>query len=517
MGRAEQARQWRVTELSFTAEREYADPFDYTTTRLVAAFEGPGGQSVEVPGFWDGGRQWRVRFTPTAPGRWTWRTRFSHADAGLAGQAGELSAEPPADDAHALHRHGGLLRVSDDGRYLTHTDGTPFFYLADTWWAGPGPKVTVEVFRACVEARLAQGYTAFQAHGHRGLTEEGPGAFESVQAASPEALDYWRGVDAYYAYADARGLLGVTGFFGAWSMRDYDDENHRRLWHYYLARCGAYPITFLVTQEYNQKVGPNKDADFDDRYMALAAFIKDHDPYNRAMTIHPWAFTVENRKAWDEPWCDFRMVQAGHWGYRQPDDYYGVYFRQPTRPLLESEANYEGFRKDDFSADAACIRRVAYMAIQCGSFGFGYGAQGLYGGVVDKADPGPTARWGPVLTWDEGLALPGGAQMQHLRACYESVAWWTLQPRPGAVFDHPEVLVKAADDGTALVWFPPGLAPDAPARMIGPDWLAGRYSAQWFDTRTGQRTDAGPLAAEGPELPLPGRPDKQDWMLILRP
>lgn len=59
---------------------------------LTAVLEGPNGQEVILPGFWDGGRTFRVRFTPTAPGTWTWLTVSS--DPSLDAQSGVVDATP---------------------------------------------------------------------------------------------------------------------------------------------------------------------------------------------------------------------------------------------------------------------------------------------------------------------------------------------------------------------------------------------------------------------------------------
>ncbi len=61
------AQQWVATELTFTAERDYANP--YTDVQMHADFQGDGGVMVRRPAFWDGGRTWRVRFAPPSAAR----------------------------------------------------------------------------------------------------------------------------------------------------------------------------------------------------------------------------------------------------------------------------------------------------------------------------------------------------------------------------------------------------------------------------------------------------------------
>lgn len=507
------ARQWQVTELAFTATATHPDPFDFASARFSAEFQGPAGRKLEIPGFWDGDRAWKVRFTPTAPGVWTYGTKFiGGQDPGLQGRQGALDVAA-ASGERPLRRHGGFLKVSPNRRYLTYTDGTPFFWLGDTWWACPSSNVPVEVFRQMVDRRVGQGYTVFQAHGHQSLFAKGPGVFQAVQRPTAESLRYWRAVDQYFAYAEQKGILGVMGFAGHSLLDPIGLDDLKRLWRYYIARYGAYPITFLITQEYNADIGNLKERL--PKMLALGRFIHDTDPYQRAMSVHPWCLSRDKREAWGEPWYDFIMLQAGHRWFPGAKRYHDIYFRPVTKPILESEANYEGFQDARFRVDPAAIRRTAYTAIQAGSFGFTYGAQGLYAGILSKDRPATTARWGPVLTWKEGLDLPGGAQMQHLRTCYESVDWWRLEPRVGAV-PGTDIVVRSDADRVFLLYYVSGGKAPTGCQLTGMPGGA-RYTAAWFDPRTGRtsRLDA-PLIVGEQGLGLPLRPDREDWLLILR-
>jgi len=295
---------------------------------------------------------------------------------------------------------------------------------------------------------------------------------------------------------------------------DWPQKDLQRLWRYYIARYGAYAVTFLITQEYN--LGQGKPEQHVPKMLALGEFIKATDPYKRAMTVHPWVFSRDSGRARDEPWMDFTMLQGGHRHFMKSTQYVNVYRHEPHKPLVESEANYEGFAATNFVVDADAIRRTAYTAIQSGCCGFSYGAQGLYSGVLSHSFPGTTAQWGPVLTWDEGLHLSGGAQMRHVRACYESVAWWKLEPRPEALSPAGDVLVKADDAQTLVLYYlSKGKVPSS-AQLVGLPKTA-RYRGEWFDPRDGrQKPLAEPLSATAQGLLLPQRPDPRDWLLILR-
>ena len=67
----------------------YSNALQDASLRVV--FTSPLGETNEVDGFWDGGRTWRVRFSPDQPGRWKFRTTCSDtANVGLHNETGEF-------------------------------------------------------------------------------------------------------------------------------------------------------------------------------------------------------------------------------------------------------------------------------------------------------------------------------------------------------------------------------------------------------------------------------------------
>ena len=99
-------------EQSFESAASYANPLQEAS--LTAVFTSPSGVKLKVPGFWDGGKTWRIRFAPTQPGKWKFETACTDANnKGLHRQAGEFTAtlvvpETAFGDCH--------LRAYIDGR-----------------------------------------------------------------------------------------------------------------------------------------------------------------------------------------------------------------------------------------------------------------------------------------------------------------------------------------------------------------------------------------------------------------
>jgi hypothetical protein len=86
---------WRVTEIALTAQRSYTNPF--VDADVLCEFNGPNGERIVVRAFYDGGNAWRVRFTPTAVGAWSYQTVAADSrDRGLDGVAGVLQVSAPA-------------------------------------------------------------------------------------------------------------------------------------------------------------------------------------------------------------------------------------------------------------------------------------------------------------------------------------------------------------------------------------------------------------------------------------
>lgn len=525
------SRQWRITELNFTSAKAISNPW---TVQFSAVFTGP--ESYEVPGFWDGGQSWKIRFTPTLPGRWTYTTKCEE-DETLNGKTGCLTVEE-ADimDENPIYAHGGMLKVSQDKRYLTYTDGTPFFWLGDTWWFCPSDLIPFEgssnpesesAYRMLIDTRSNQGYTVAQMSFLGDIQ-----GIDFLNVKTNDAIVYWQEVDKYMDYANDSGIIPVIGLAFHMGMDDKPLEQWQTIWRYVVARYGAHAITWLICGEYNLSMGDS--AGRIRKVLELGQFIKDTDPYKRAMTVHPWWHLGDNRQAWSASWYDFIMLQGGHVATVPPtiSFYLDIYQNQADLPMLEAESRYEGicgFGEDDERRyEGVCaftdsdVRWAAYRAIQAGSFGFTYGAQGLWYPTQDENDY-EFQEYGEPLVWWKALKRPGGAQMQYLRQCYESVEWWELSPRPDVIrtaqtMDENQKILPKSDTGkTFLIYFPENTQ-NVEARLVG--FLGGteqlRYSVEIFNPRTGFTQTADDIAVAGGELNLPSRPSHEDWVMILR-
>ena len=205
---------WRATELAFEAGADY-DKTGADAVAFDAVFTHESGEKVSRPGFWDGGKTFRVRFAPTKSGRWSWSTTC-RGDAALDGKNGALEAKPYAGSLEIYKR--GFVKAVKGAKHFTYADGTPFFYLGDTHWGlykeeidEPGPHAgatgAASHFKYIVDRRAAQGFTVLQS--------EPIGAKFNVEDGKVDASDIpgFQLADRYYQYLAEKGLVHANAEF----------------------------------------------------------------------------------------------------------------------------------------------------------------------------------------------------------------------------------------------------------------------------------------------------------------
>ena len=116
-----QMERWGIFQLNLTAQVGAGNPF---ATPLSATFTHQGGsRMVTVGGFFDGGDQFKVRFSPDIEGLWSYVT--ASTEAALEGVRGELLVTP------ALGAQRGPVESRGFGLY--YADGTPHLAVAACW------------------------------------------------------------------------------------------------------------------------------------------------------------------------------------------------------------------------------------------------------------------------------------------------------------------------------------------------------------------------------------------------
>ena len=194
---------WLPVELAFESEKTYADPFQDVTLDLLLYGNG---LLYTVPGFWDGGNTWRVRFVCPAAGEWQCRTVCSDTEnTALHGKTAAVTCEAYSGGLE-IYQHG-FVTTRYGEKYLTYEDGKPFFYLGDTHWNfGTEP---IEVVRTVSEKRAAQGFTVWQSEPNGDF---GPG-YDLTDGVTQDDIHGLRELDARYKIVADCGLVHANAQF----------------------------------------------------------------------------------------------------------------------------------------------------------------------------------------------------------------------------------------------------------------------------------------------------------------
>src|ERR1700722_195213 len=148
----------RIVEWAIESKKIYADPFNDVDVDVI--FE-RAGQRWRVPAFWRGGSRWTVRFAPPTAGRYRFHLESTDtANEDLNGHAGRVTINAYGGDNPLLRR--GIIRVSSTKRYFEQADGSPFYWLGDTWWTALSDRLPWEGFQRLAQDRKAKGFSVVQ-------------------------------------------------------------------------------------------------------------------------------------------------------------------------------------------------------------------------------------------------------------------------------------------------------------------------------------------------------------------
>ncbi len=529
-----------VVTLEFQASLDYVN--STKDVEFEATFSDARGQSLTVPGYWNGGDKWQIRFAACESGQFTYETSCSDvADAGLHAQKGELRVEGQAS-ANALFREGPI-RIAEDQRHFVHASGKPFAWLGDTWWMGLTKRLPVAGLQDLVADRIRKGFTVVQIIA--GLYPDMPWHDPRGEgdAGYPWSQDFDRLNPAYFQQMDRRldillqaGLLPcIVGFWGY--FLDVAGPDVLKLhWRNLIARYGAFPVAWCLAGEglMPYYLDGDKIEDMDawtrERSAAwsdMARWIRRLDGFRRPLTIHPTQF---GRRQVDDPeTLDFEMLQTGHGGFPALTSTIDMLEEslpaQPKMPVVVSEVNYEGILE---SSGPEIQRFLYWSSILSGAGGFTYGANGLWQVNGEEVPYGPSPHgmaWGGP-SWREASRLAGSGQIGLAKRFLDQYPWWTLAPAPGQITRHATredrigPYAGVMEDGTLIVFVPAvsilGVRRNGlQLQQLAPGTI---YRTCYFNPKTGERLPPDEVAADRTgRIPLPTPPLIQDWVFVATP
>lgn len=450
----EVAQQYVPAEWSYRSAKTYNDPFNDVNVDVLFTNQDTK-QEWRVPTFWAGGNEWKVRFAPPTPGTYSYRAESTDKNnADLNGHEGKLRVAPYSGD-NSLLMHGPL-KVSPDHRFFEHADGTPFLWLADTWWDGLCNRISDDGFKTLAADRHAKGFNVVQIVAGLNPDEEPFDARGNNGGGYAWEANFSRINPAYFDAADERIQTLVNAeltpaIVGSWGY--YLDlagvKKMQQHWRNLIARWGADPVVWILAGEvdmpYYLSAHTDEDAQFQKKYWTeMARYIRETDPYHRPITAHP--SSSARQELTDESVLDFNMLQTGHGNWGSAANLVASLSSQrsktPAMPVLTGEAVYEGHQQTNWQD----IQRFAFWtSMMNGAAGYTYGAGGIWemNGTTVPHGPSPWGITYEITPWNVAMRLPGSTQVGIGRSILMRYPWQRFEPHlewtepHGTAFQQP--------------------------------------------------------------------------------
>ncbi len=325
------AEQWGVYELTLKGPAE-GNPF--VEVRISATFTN-GAITREVPGFYDGDDNYRIRFMPETTGTWHYETKSNRWQ--LTGQLGSFVATPRAKGNH------GPVRVHNTFHFA-YADGTPFKQIGTTIynWLDTPEEWQEQTLKTLATAPFNKVRMLILPQTDAFRKKLPPPRWPFV-GTPPRGWDFTRFNPDYFRHYEQRlaqlrdlgieaDLILFNPYGKPWGFDTMDAVTDERYVRYVVARFSAYRnVWWSIANEFDF-LRTKTTADWD-RYFQI---VQETDPYEHLRSIHNGSLIYDHNK----PWVTHVSIQNGA-AVEEPGRaqmYRDVY----RKPVVYDEVKYEG-------------------------------------------------------------------------------------------------------------------------------------------------------------------------------
>lgn len=298
---AQQVSKWSVKQIQLKASEQYTNP--YIETGVKAVFSGPGKQQQTVDGFWNGGNEFVIRFTPVSEGIWTYVTESN--DAGLNNQKGSIQCIKNNRGEH------GFLRRDEAYRYhFRWDDGTRYFMMGQTYYDLMANAMMGDRWKTAIDSSQYTGMNKVRmqvnAHKKDPKVSYPPSPVFMDTTFNHLNLLHLQKLDEVIGYMQTRSIVADLILF-----RDFgtitQDERYVR---YLVARYAAYTnIMWCLVNEWNYTP---KEIEYWNR---MGQLVRNTDPWmfndklQRLLSVHQQ--TRIDFQFFDQDWLTHAIIQYG--------------------------------------------------------------------------------------------------------------------------------------------------------------------------------------------------------------
>lgn len=450
--------------------------------------------------------------------------------------------------AQPWQEHGKIVVNPKNPHYLQYSDGTRFFWLADTGWEMLHRLNRDEMVKYLSD-RSAKGFNVIQTviisefiHMDKvtnyyndsifvGENPEKPLITSGNNPLNEQEYDFWDHVDFAVETAQKQGLyLALVPSWGEWVTPRTDKA-------LFNTKEQAYNYGWFLGNRYQK--APNViwimggDRHPDERkngmelWRAMAEGITDGTTgekkldgkadYSATLITHH-SYNSSSNWFHNDTWIDFHTWGSYHAEIDNPRSIQLTIkdWNLPNpKPTINSEPCYEGHGinyaiDDNGYFTSTDVRIAAYWSVFSGCAGITYGCQPIWQ-FTDKNRRKHSPK--TINDWNEGLDLPGARQMGYLKALMYSRPMEGLRPDrsillsgQGECSSYAPVLVGKSH---AFVYIPTGNTLNLKLGVIS----GTKIKASWFDPRTGKFIAIGEFANSGEKsFQVPGMSKELSWL-----
>jgi len=355
--------------------------------------------------------------------------------AGLDGQTGRFQCRRGKATTRFL-KHGSI-RVSANGQYLEHADGTPFFWLVDTAWNGALLSAK-EDWDTYLENRAAKKFAGVQF-----VTTQWRTAYTNAEGlVAYTGFDKIRINPAFYRRMDERvdavnekDLLAVPVLLWTLGSEKHvpgklPEDQAIRLARYMVARYQANHVVWFLPGDGNY-FGGNAE-----RWKRIGRAVFNREGH-APVTLHPQGMQWPWDAFLDEKWVSIFGYQSGHgddantlrWIHSGPPS--RKWRQKQARPVINLEPPYENhvaYQSRQRHTDYTVRRAIYWSLLNAPTAGSSYGAHGVWSWETSPREPQEHRGTGVAQPWHKAIEFPGSHQMKHMAELFTSIRWWELRP-----------------------------------------------------------------------------------------
>lgn len=414
-------------EISFESSATFTNP--YTDNFGWVTFLHDDGKTIVRPMFWAGGSTWKVRFAPTLPGNWSWRSE-SKIDDSIHGKVGSIKAQ--AGECPTF------WTIPPGSKNIRNQWGQTDLIVADTAWALPW-RATPEQVLEYAKDRQSKGFNAtllmsiqpdMEAIGPSNRTENFGFAvgFHDLPTGHLNALNptYFEELDELIEILVSHGITPVwSPVFHGYGWRgkqtignQLDPDEYARYCQYLIARYGAQPAIWLASAD-GSGLAPSIDHG--------GKTFEKWDEYQHPTGLHygpHWNPSAHQ----DKKWLDFQWLQTGHDGIHIQHRLAVMSANQPPKAIANGEPTYENIGRMGKAAGWWQGNEAWMNLMAGGTMGVIYGAGSLWQWRLNQEEMHESWCQAPDADWKEALHFEGSRYVGFIRTIFSELDFAEIAP-----------------------------------------------------------------------------------------